>query len=332
MPDALSKTVPIWICVLNRLLFPDIEAAGTLRTPCDVVSRSEYAQILNRIPTFMQAVEALKLDLAKLRHDLVGRPMKPIWITPATDISLLDLDHDGQFHPVVLCTASNSLNADVASRGFYYVQGAADDSESWAHGLEPAIFWRHHDELLKTNEDDLPEFIQGLVSSKETPELLMRSAVLVKPTTNLFIANNGAAGGEKSKYYHIIISSGPNPIATLSNRSSDRYLHLNCSTGKTGSRQLRKELPKLTSMQAAIRSSTNILVTCPSGRDFAVGIALAILCENYSDNGTSWGPFEDTPSLSKTTIKHRLSWIMASLTDAAPSRATLQSVNSFLLS
>jgi len=331
MPDALSKTVPIWICVLNRLLFPDLEVAGILRTPCDVVSRSEYAQIQCRIPTFVQAVEALRLDLDSLRRSLAGRPMKPIWITPATDISLLDLDDEGHFHPVVLCTASSSVSDEVMSRVSYYVQGAADDSESWAHGLEPAAFWRHHDELLKTCEDDLPELIQGLLSSISSAGSPMRSPVLVKPTTNLFIASNSAAAGEASKDYQLVISSGPSPVATLSNRSSDCYLHLKCSMGKTGSRQLRMELPKLRSLRASIRASTNILVTCPSGKDFAIGIALAVLCEHYSDKGTTRTSFEDAPSLSKTTIRHRLSWIMVSLPDAAPSRATLQSVNSFLL-
>jgi len=54
MPDALSKTVPIWCTVLNRLLFPNQTDFHELRTPGEVVTPSEHAQIVAAMGGFVQ--------------------------------------------------------------------------------------------------------------------------------------------------------------------------------------------------------------------------------------------------------------------------------------
>ena len=45
MPDALSKTIPIWCAVINLLLFGERHECHRLRTPKEVVGSSEHAQI-----------------------------------------------------------------------------------------------------------------------------------------------------------------------------------------------------------------------------------------------------------------------------------------------
>ena len=57
MPDALSKTVPIWCAVINRALFPDLLDAHTLHTPPRVVGASEHAQIEERLAGFVRDFE-----------------------------------------------------------------------------------------------------------------------------------------------------------------------------------------------------------------------------------------------------------------------------------
>ena len=54
MPDALSKTVPIWCAVMNRLLFEELPDSHRLQTPEDVVSASEHTQIEARIDGFVR--------------------------------------------------------------------------------------------------------------------------------------------------------------------------------------------------------------------------------------------------------------------------------------
>ena len=53
MPDALSKTVPIWCAVLNKLLFEDKIGRNIIRTPREAVCLSEHSQIESRIADFV---------------------------------------------------------------------------------------------------------------------------------------------------------------------------------------------------------------------------------------------------------------------------------------
>ncbi len=54
MPDALSKTIPIWCAVLNRLLFEDDWDMQNLQTPEWAIGASEHAQIEARLDDFVQ--------------------------------------------------------------------------------------------------------------------------------------------------------------------------------------------------------------------------------------------------------------------------------------
>ena len=57
MPDALSKTVPIWIAVMNRLLFPESGWSHGLHVPGQIVPASERAQIEARLDGFVKIAE-----------------------------------------------------------------------------------------------------------------------------------------------------------------------------------------------------------------------------------------------------------------------------------
>ena len=57
MPDALSKTIPIWCAVLNRLLFEDDWDMQNLHTPEWAVGASEHAQIEARLDDFVQGAK-----------------------------------------------------------------------------------------------------------------------------------------------------------------------------------------------------------------------------------------------------------------------------------
>ena len=323
MPDALSKTVPIWVAVLNRLLFSEKPASHTLRTPEDVISRSEHAQIEQRLPECVAELQDLALDVDVLRAQLHDKPMKVTWVTPDT---FPTLSSDGSAsNLIVLCTASGRTSADRPGT-FDYVQGAADDSEAWALGLTPGLFWQHVEQLMSSSEDELPQTIESLLLTSRT-NVLVRSPVLIKPTSQIWISNNAAAQKLHADF-GFIISCSEMPDGILSEERKDRYIHLPSTTGKIGSRQLRSSLPKLVAVAKSLHPDTRMLVTCHTGQDLAVGAALALICLCYGDSGNFQSGL---PVLSKTVIKQRLSWIMVSMPDAAPSRATLQSVNAFLL-
>ncbi|KAF2766767.1 tRNA a64-2'-o-ribosylphosphate transferase [Teratosphaeria nubilosa] len=332
MPDALSKTIPIWICVLNRLLFPKSPDSHDLRTPPQFVSASEHAQIEERIQSMVVAARSLNLDLDAMRRKLGERPMKPIWVTPAHSLDGQSSNELDDCHPIVLCTASSRDSEDAQDgRQADYVQGAADDHESWACGLDAVTFWIQQQRLLATSEDDLPGLIAGLVAMS-TSKSSERQPVLVKPTTTIWIANNSAAE-QLYRDYDVVISCDTAPSTSLVEAMKSHYFHLACSTGKSGSRKLRTELSKLSALDIfASTSEEKILVTCQTGKDLAVGTALAFICRFVDGDGRLRSDGNAAQVLNKDAIKQRLSWIMVSTPDASPSRATLQSVNAFLLS
>ncbi|KAK4961304.1 tRNA A64-2'-O-ribosylphosphate transferase [Elasticomyces elasticus] len=326
MPDALSKTVPIWITVLNRLLFPEHPESHALRTPAEVVSQSEHSQIESRFPSFLEGLRDLNVDLDGLRSTLT-KPMRPVWVTPGGTLDTSSLGESGGFCPIILVTSSNRESAGSHNVS-KYVQGAADDHESWALGLDPAMFWANMQQLLNTPESELPSLISKLVVEAQAASR-MQIPTLVRPSTTLWIADNEAAE-DLHRDFDIIVHCSAASSANLASKLKIRYVHLACSSGKNGSRQLRKELEKLSNLRDMLSPVSRVLVTCETGRDLAVGAALAILCSLYSSDGTPNS--HSIVAMSKSLIKHRLSWIMVSMPDASPSRATLQSVNAHLMS
>ncbi|KAI7159229.1 tRNA '-O-ribosylphosphate transferase [Hortaea werneckii] len=358
MPDALSKTIPIWICVLNRLLFPSSPSpscssttpseAHNLHTPETLISPSEHSQILARIPSFVTALQTLHLDVPSLREKLKGKSLRPFFVTPSSDLVSVveevreETNQDGNgCHPIILCTASSRESEEEASHHVSgYVQGAADDAEAWALGLDAQGFWDNCEELLRSSEDGLPEVIGRIVAERKADGRSGKGGkrpIRVDPCGNLAVASNTAADEEgASGEFDLVVSCSGAPSPIVEERWKKRYLHLPISSsGKLGSRQLRNELPKLEQLRSLLRPDSRLLVTCETGKDLSVGVALAMICLFYDSSGNLIIPAEGERSenqvLNKEVIRQRLAWIMVSMPDASPSRATLQSVNAFLL-
>lgn len=328
MPDALSKTLPIWVSLMNQLLFPEYQDAGELRTPLDVVGDSEHLQIESRLKQCLNELMGLRLDLQGLKAKLKSRPMQVCWQRPG-DALPEDLPNDATANLIVLCTASNQTSNDTSATSDY-VQGAADDPEAWSYGLDALTFWQHSEELLATSEDDLPLLIMSLMANVNN-SIIARSSILIKPTSLLWLGTNSAASSLYEDH-DFVISCTTVPNQDLATKLKDRYIVLELPAGKNGSRVLRTELLKLERLRKSLNARSKILVTCYTGKDLAVGAALALLCTCFDRDGTFQlaGDILLTP-INKTLIKQRLSWIMVVMPEANPSRATLQSVNSYLM-
>ena len=62
MPDALSKTIPIWCAVINRLLFGELHDENfNLLTPKEIVGASEHAHIEELLPGFVDNIKVGKI-------------------------------------------------------------------------------------------------------------------------------------------------------------------------------------------------------------------------------------------------------------------------------
>jgi tRNA A64-2'-O-ribosylphosphate transferase len=332
MPDALSKTIPIWTTVMNRILFPEHTESHEMVTPPTVVGASEHAQIAARISGFVESLQTLDLDLASIRQKLT-KPLRPIWVTPRSTLPTV-LPEFSSFHPVVLLTASSRVSGSEATSETGYVQGAADDAEAWAHGLTAPLFWQHSEALLSAPEDMIEEVIAGLVAQGDGNKGAQLTAI--GPGKRVAIGTIDAAETDAQET-DLVITVSSKESETLRLKMKTRYLHLTLVDGKVGSRQLRHSLPNLiASIKAQISATptSRIVAADISGKDQGVGVALAVLCLFITDDGDirPVDEIKEPPNgLNKQIIKQKLSWISVAKPDANPSRTTLQSVNAFLL-
>ncbi|KIV91377.1 hypothetical protein PV10_05921 [Exophiala mesophila] len=330
LPDAFSKTVPIWVAVLNRALFPESKGYHGFQgpPPPDDLGKSEISQIEAKLDGFVQAFLSLNIDPSVLREQL-KRPIRVHWvINTGFDLEKVDLPDETQEattsthdHRLVLCSASHRVHGAEVSEGGY-IQGAGDDSEGWSHGLDPTLFWKHQDNLMMTSEEDLPDLIKGLLAAEDAKPV---QYTLIQPTTQLYI---GAGPALEQSEFHLIVN-----CQGKSQDTSSKVLNLDCRAGKLGSKDLRQKLPSAVhaiSNQLQKDPQSRILVTCTSGRDLSAGVVATVLCLLFSDDGTLHIK-DRAVVVDKHLVKQRLVWITSSKSDVNPSRSTLQAVNTFLM-
>ncbi|KAJ5238924.1 hypothetical protein N7468_003543 [Penicillium chermesinum] len=314
MPDALSKTIPIWCAVLNRALFPSETDYHEVHLPPNYLGRSEEAQIEARIDGFVTSLK--RADRVPYTGGLGESRLLP----PS------DLEKGSGYCLFVLCSASRRVHGAEMSEGGY-IQGAGDDSEAWAHGLTPPVFWANQALLKQTSEEGLPRLIEELVAQYQR-ETSVQSASLISPTKNLYISITGET---ESNRYDLVIDCHGDPVAS---EGSDKRLNLGLASGKLGSRDLRKALDKVrdfvSTRLGATDPSQSLLVTCETGKDLSAGTLLAIICLFYDEQG-EFDVSQSNRSIGKQYIRQRLAWIVSSKHDVNPSRSTLQSVNAFLM-
>ena len=290
---------------------------------------------------------------------MLKKPLRPLWVTPELS-SPSQGDITTAYNTVLCCTASRRvIGAEASENG--YIQGAGDDSEGWANGLTPAVFWNHKDQLLSTTEEDMPDLIQRLIRNCPDPG---DSDAMRLGSTSLYIGTI-INTSTPELYDGIIVCSNvspsePSPKPRDARKEGARILHFRCSDGKLGSRALRSHLPLLLPF---VRSLTiddkppKILLVCSTGNDLSIGVALAMLCLLFDDDcmltlytsdypsaiSAGWllpsltkawtdnFKFETSKAIDKSIIRRRLTYITTAKPDANPSRSTLQSVNAFLM-
>ncbi|KAF4120848.1 D-galacturonate reductase [Geosmithia morbida] len=333
MPDALSATVPIWCAVLNRVLLPSHPGSRRLFLP-PYYHGSTHAQIEALIPGFVESLVALGLEMPTS----LTKPMRPFWVTRDTAFGSEDGSPTGvifeDYRPVVCCTASSRVVATTeAEGGGGYIQGAADDTENWAHGLTPDVFWSNLERLLSAEEDELPGIIGHLVETSRTDRLAGGgNPDTVRLTPHISVCTLPMPPGEDACRIALL------PITTCQDTwiKTPRSMEVGLGKSKAASRALRLALPKVAEFVAAYvgakgdDASPDILIACESGKDLSVGTALAISCYLFDQDGRMRRS-EGGTAVTKSLVKTRLGAFMTAYPGGNPSRNTLQSVNSFLM-
>ncbi|EIW65906.1 hypothetical protein TREMEDRAFT_35639 [Tremella mesenterica DSM 1558] len=260
MPDALSKTVPIWCAVINlvvklRHLRSKWSTWNTsLYTPPNIVSSSEKSQIEVLIPEWAEKLLDSSLIIPQLK-----RPLRPFFLHPATS-SPPQIPDDPEWTSIICLSASRwvggeddipaSTKVGKRTKGFEYVQGAGDDDELWAKGLTPAIFYKHKQVLLSADQDDLEKLVFELVkneshqaapsithSGPEIPfdRLTISDPLVGIPTSNSLLALDiGPAVSSFSWQYHHREAITIYPLTNTD--FSGNVPHLDDHRGKRGRR------------------------------------------------------------------------------------------------
>lgn len=206
-----------------------------------------------------------------------------------------------------------------------YIQGAGDDTENWAHGLKPKVFWGNKQMLLDADEGDLPELIESLVTNAGASP--SQGPRCLKPCEWLFVVATSAL---PESVDGIVIALHPETTLVEAWQTSKTRMDVGVGPHKLGSRNLRSALPSIIGFVASeAQTGKQIVVACESGTDLSIGVALAVLCLFCSDHGALHSKHE--ARIDKNFIRGRLGWVSTSMPEANPSRATLQSVNSFLM-
>ncbi|AET39651.1 tRNA A64-2'-O-ribosylphosphate transferase Ecym_4623 [Eremothecium cymbalariae DBVPG len=365
MPDALSKTIPIWCAVLNNLMLDykgKEDSIPSLFCPPGTVSKLEFDGIHSKVPDLVEKLKKLNIISGEELYNMFqGKVLRPFWVYPGSP--LLDTSRDiftGEVLgnvwqseqnsiPVILCTASYQCqDGEDKHHGFTYVQGAADDHELWANGLNPEIFWKNIEFLgdPDKSEFELEDFVQRIgrtekltaQSNKQSDRESSSSFIKVDEITkNLYLGTvaEGIALTEniekelKSKYSLCIICSQSVTAKADCNCERIKVYPIN-NNSKKSSRDLRVALIEISGLiKQHITDQLPILICCNTGKDISIGIMLTALCQHYD---LQWH-LEEQETVNKTIVKKHLARIITKLSgiNINPSRSTLKNVNAFLL-
>ncbi|EJS44139.1 rit1p [Saccharomyces arboricola H-6] len=380
IPDALSKTVPIWCAVLNTIMLQEngeyVDMDKVLYIPPETVPKSEYDMMKRKIPELVAKLQKLNvIDSKKLNKLFMGKILRPIWVHPGSSLLNQSVDYftgeiqkqntwetpeDQNIIPVILCAVSYQAQDGMDKRyGFTYVQGAADDHELWSFGLDSKMFWSHVDYLGDTgkSDDQLHKYINDLVAKNLEVQLSIQDSCnldvifgkidiitnelsLGKVTQGLKI-NAELKQKLKLRYDKVLIFSDSVSIVedTEGSEQSDPNLFLSIyklqSGDKKSSKALRSIFPRIhQEVQSVFTNRDNdmkpMLICCNTGTDMSIGVLLSILCTKYTEE---WTLTQELPEVNKIIIRKHLTKLISHLhgRNVNPSRATLNSVNSFLM-
>ncbi|KAK0495070.1 initiator tRNA phosphoribosyl transferase [Armillaria luteobubalina] len=329
IPDALSKTVPIWCTVVNRAMrirHPEMTANWDtkLYTPPSTISSQEHDQILPLLDGWAEALANSSYTLPRLLY-----PLRPMWITPSTS-SFPQVGSDPGFYPIVCVSASKQVEDGLERRssGFTYIQGSGDDHEAWGMGLVPEMFWSHKAELLASSQTELQNLVVSIVAASPTQKG-EPPTILSKVGSRLAICQSSGLPSPSlgDEFVYLVLSE--NDVEIGETLQVERIKTL---PGKKGQAQfLSTVLPRaVTFIQSALAEGRSVCVSCDTGKDVSVGVVVTALQILFDDNGHLAGPRK--LEVDKQSIRTRLEWIISERPQANPSRSTLKRVNEFLLS
>ncbi|KNC48266.1 initiator tRNA phosphoribosyl transferase [Thecamonas trahens ATCC 50062] len=348
LPDALSKTVPLWAAVLNRAAGwdPAANSHAALHTP-PAIPASEAHDMAACVAPAADALAAAA-DLSQLTTALAHKPLRVLWVAQ-THRNLSEwpaLTHPATlpFIPIICVSASaprEELRATALtpsslsfSTTYTFIQGAADDEELWAppglnaesfHARLPALpNARSLDEIATLFAAPLGRLAVFKIEPTASP--LTAAAMHIARTSDLPQELWPALEAETPGLLVVNVSDELAPgELQFANPDCDGHpppgwLFLNVPVGKKHRYALERAIPRLLDSLAAATAHDpplRLLFHCPDGHDRSAAAALAALVA--LKHGLA--------GVSKTTIRDTYVELTQLFPSARVARAHMKQVN-----
>ena len=166
-PDALSKTVPVWITVFNSLLkkLANVNIDTPIRLPRtihNVEQTNLLGHIAKKLDDWVVRLEDTLdnesiLKMIKMMNTYGFRQIVPVFVS---SVDTFNLEYYNSIKengiPLILLSVGNNDSVFIENqedRCFKYILGAGDDEEMWSIKITPEQFWNDYTRFLLCRDD-----------------------------------------------------------------------------------------------------------------------------------------------------------------------------------
>jgi tRNA A64-2'-O-ribosylphosphate transferase len=339
IPDSFSRTIPIWACVINRIVQKyrrEFDATTAeedwdtnVYTPASMVSPEEHLEISELIESRVDLLYQSKAVVdPKHLVQLVTKPLRATWVSNGKQHQATAFDSKNNqvgidnFFTIVCCNPSlyseesksnnNSNKREIQwtgddddnhgdnGKGYYYTPGAADDQETWARRLTPAIFFDHKEKLTNPSltEDETDALIDTLLQVEEQRQSDIGNDDIGNDDScsnnlknfdkigalNLWIGSRRSGRPPDCwDHFEAILNVTENEYPEMSQSTREQqkrcfYLQLAVAEGKRDRTELERLMPLgLVFLIHHLQQGRRALVHCAQGKDRSVAMVLALV-------------------------------------------------------
>lgn len=326
----------------------------------DWIPEAESRLVVKKVEEFCQlllATESIQPTLLDLCSEL-KKPMKCFWMCPSSHPSDLQIPLPTEkFSWLILLCPSEEQDV-IQQTHVWYIQGAADDEETWAQGLTAQMFWKHKEALL-ANADETSDLITALLQNKNSADMssLAESshdqdvATIIEQDITWIVPGKlaiGHAGGPCcspsvfSVFDLVINCSGMEyPLITsVTTPPGKKYMHLvdPFEKGANIKFKVSRRLPatlefvkRYYRLDPDSQTCHPLLIHGFNALDIATGLIIGVLAANFDDDGKTLLPVPRLrKSLTKPLVKHFLLHVAKYVPEQLPS-VLVSDVNRYFL-
>lgn len=191
-PDALSKTIPIWITVFNaylkKLSNNNIDTPINLPNSIHNIEKKKLIEHLNNnlekwVIELTTIIDGITLDKIQKMIKLNGfRPIIPIFVSSIDNFDIQYYNNVKEVGIPIICFSVGNHDKvyieNQEDRNFKYILGSGDDEEMWPIRITTEQFWNNYGKLLECKCDyELKNHIHLLNNKKELSLSLLDNQV-----------------------------------------------------------------------------------------------------------------------------------------------------------